>query len=142
MLQNAADDPGERSPEDLRARYEAVLRETIETVGPSEVADRSGVPRDTIDALAAGESPEVTLEEAAAILAAHPDNPDADAITAEVRDDLMMGLSIAVLDVEAVESGINGQIEAKEIQQKIEGRFPMTLAEYALIHGFVEGRKP
>lgn len=142
MLQNAADDPGERSPEDLRARYEDVLRETIETVGPSEVADRSGVPRDTIDALAAGESPEVTLEEAAAILAAHPDNPDADAIAAEVRDDLMMGLSIAVLDVEAVESGINGQIEAKEIQQKIEGRFPMTLAEYALIHGFVEGRKP
>jgi hypothetical protein len=142
MLQNAADDPGALSPEELRDRYEESLREVIETVGPSEVADRSSVPRETVDGLAAGESPELTLEEAAAILAAHPDNPDADAIAAEVRDDLMMGLSIAVLDVETVESGIDGRIEAKEIQQKIEGRFPMTLAEYALVHQFVEERKP
>lgn len=142
MLQNAVDDPGERSPEELRARYEDVLRETIETVGPSEVADRSGVARQTVDAIADGDSPEVTLEEAAAILAAHPDNPDADAIAAEVRDDLMMGLSIAVLDVESIASGIDEQIEAKEIQQKIEGRFPMTLAEYALLQQFVEERKP
>jgi hypothetical protein len=48
----------------------------------------------------------------------------------------------AVLDVDAVSSGIEGVLEPKEIQQKVEGRFPMNLDEYALLHSFIEDRKP
>jgi hypothetical protein len=51
-----------------------------------------------------------------------------------------MGMTTAVLDVEAVESGIAGELEAREIQSKVEGRFPMTLREYALLHRFIESR--
>jgi hypothetical protein len=46
-----------------------------------------------------------------------------------------------VLDVEAVEAGISGRLEAKEIQQKIEGRQPMTVGEYALLFQFIESEK-
>jgi hypothetical protein len=142
MIQNVAAAPGELDPEELRARYEERLRETVETVGADEVAEASGVDREPIDRLAAGESPDLTLEEAAAVLGTDPETPDADAIELEARDDLMMGMSIAVLDVDTLESEIDGRIEAKEIQQKIEGRFPMTLGEYAVVHQAIEERKP
>jgi len=142
MLQTLVEDPGSSSSEEVRAGIEAALRETIETVGADAVADRSGVDREAVDALAAGESPELSLEDAAAIYATGEGRPDAESVLLESRDDLLMGMSMAVLDVEAIESGIDGAIEAKEIQQKVEGRFPMTLREYALLLGFIEGRKP
>jgi hypothetical protein len=142
MLQTLADDPGSLSPDELHAAIEAGLRETVGAVGAATVAERAGLDRATVDALAAGDSPELTLEEAAAVYAAGEDRPDADGVLLESRDELLMGMSMAVLDVETVESGIDGAIEAKEIQQKIEGRFPMTLGEFALLLSFIESRKP
>lgn len=141
MLRDEFEGVGQSDPADLRSAYERVLAETIETVGIDEVAAESGVDRDTLTALLDGESPDVTLEEAAAILATDPDRPDADFIVADARDVLMMGMSVAVLDVDTVESGIDGQMEAKEIQQKIEGRFPMTIGEYAVLHQYIEEKK-
>lgn len=141
MLRDEFETPGQRAPEDLRAAYERVLAETVESVGVDSVAEESGVDRETLAALIDGDSPEVTLEDAAAILATDPDRPDADFIVADARDMLLMGMSIAVLDVDAVASGIGGRMEAKEIQQKLEGRFPMTLAEYALLHQYIEEKK-
>jgi len=38
-------------------------------------------------------------------------------------------------------SGIDAQLEPKEIQQKIEGRYPMTLSEYAVLHSYIESQK-
>jgi len=142
MLQTLVEEPGSSTAEEIRAGIEAALRDTVETVGVDAVADRAGVDREAVAALAAGESPELTLEEAAAVYAAGEDRPDAESVLLESRDELLMGMSMAVLDVEAIESGIDGAIEAKEIQQKVEGRFPMTLAEFALLLGFIEGRKP
>ena len=95
-----------------------------------------------VAALSEGDSPPITLDDAAAILALDPDEPDANAIVTETRDHLLMGMTTAVLDVEAVESGIDGALEAREIQQKIEGRLPMDLDELALLHGYIEQRKP
>ncbi len=141
MLQTLVENPGSSSPEEAQAGIEAALRETIETVGIDVVAERSGVDRETVGALAAGNSPELTLEEAAAVYAAGEGRPDAQGVLLESREDLLLGMSMAVLDVETIESGIDGAIEAKEIQQKVEGRFPMTLAEYALLLVFIEGRK-
>lgn len=142
MIQESVADPASLSPEELREGYEDRLRETIETVGASTVATDAGVARSTVDALAAGEEVELTLEEAAAILATDPETPDKEAIEAEALDALMMGMSMAVLDVETLSSELDAQLEPKEIQQKIEGRFPVTLEEYARIHHAIETRKP
>ena len=141
MLRDAIESPGERSPEQLRRAYDELLAETVRRVGTTAVAERSGVEEERLDALLAGESPSLTLTEAAAILAADETRPDADAIAAEARDILLMGMSIAVLDVEALASGIDDRMEPKEIQAKVEGRHPMDLDEYALLHGYIEGRK-
>ena len=72
--------------------------------------------------------------EAAAILAAAEDRPTADAIAAEARDILLMGMTTAVMDVDSVASELGGDLEPKEIQQKVEGRQPISLREYALLH--------
>ncbi len=141
MLRDEFETPGERDPEELHAAYEQVLAETVETQGIDAVAEATAVDESTLEALVNGESPELTLEEAAAILATNPDRPDADFIVADARDILLMGMSTAVLDVEAIQSGINGQLEAKEIQQKVEGRYPITLSEYAVLHQFIESKK-
>jgi hypothetical protein len=133
------DDAGDLSAEELRARYDERLRTVIENHGVERVREETGVESEP---LANGDSPAMTLEDAAAVLALDPDEPDADVIVTEMRDHLLMGMTTAVLDVEAVESGINGSFDAREIQQKIEGRLPMDLDELAMIHGFIEQRKP
>jgi hypothetical protein len=134
------DDAGDLAPEELRARYDERLRAVIDEHGVETVEAETGV--ENIEVLADGDSPSMTLDEAATILALDPDEPDADAIVTETRDHLLMGMTTAVLDVEAVESGIDGSLDAREIQQKIEGRLPMSLDELALIHGHIEQRKP
>ena len=141
MLRGRFEAADELSPAELRSEYEAVLAETIETVGESTVADQTGVDEETIRALVAGDSPELTLEDASAILGTDEQYPDADSIEAEARDILLMGMSIAVLDVEAIAAGINDELEPKEIQQKVEGRYPISLAEYAIIHSYIEREK-
>ena len=141
MLRGEFADAGERSPEELRAAYEAVLRETIERVGVDAAVEESGVDRATVEALADGDSPEISLEDAAAILALDDERPPPDAVAADARDILLLGMTTAVLDVETLSSGVDGAMEPKEIQQKIEGRHPMTVAEYATLHQFIEERK-
>lgn len=141
MLRGAFPDAGERTPEELQRGYESVLTETIEQVGVDAVVSDTEVDRETVEGLAAGESPELSLEDAAAILALDEDRPAADAIAAEARDILLLGMTTAVLDVETLASGVDGALEPKEIQQKVEGRFPMTLAEYATLHQYIEQRK-
>lgn len=141
MLRGAFDSPGEFSPAELRAEYERRLVETVDDVGIETVAAETEIDQETIQALVDGDSPELTLDEAAAILATEPDGLDEETILAEARDILLMGMSMAVLDVEALASGINDEMEPKEIQQKIEGRHPMSLDEYALLHSYIEGAK-
>ncbi len=141
MLRGEFPSAGEQSPETLRAAYDDYLATVIDAVGVDAVAERTGLGPDTLRAVTAGEAPEMTLSEAAAVLAADPDRPDADTIAAEARDILLMGMTTAVLDVEVLASVVNGELEPKEIQQKVEGRFPVTLDEYALLHSTIEGRK-
>lgn len=141
MLRDEFADPADRDPESLLGAYRQAIAESVESVGVETVAAETDVDEATLEALVAGEGPELTLEEAAAILATDPDRPDAEFIVADARDILLMGMSTAVLDVEALASGIDGRMEAKEIQQKVEGRHPMTLAEYALLHQYIESKK-
>ena len=141
MLRTEFPDAGERSPEALLSAYGAVLAETVDAVGADSVVESTGLDRETVDAVADGDVETLSLEDATAVLAADPDRPDADALQAEAQDILLMGMTTAVMDVAALASGIDSQLEPKEIQQKIEGRYPMTLEEYALLHSYIESQK-
>jgi hypothetical protein len=138
MLRGEFGSAGELSPAELHEAYLSRLRETVEAVGVETVAKRSGVDEGVIAALADGESPELTLEAAAAILSADPELPSGEHVAAEARDILLMGMTTAVVDVDAVAAGIDIDVDPKEVQQKVEGRHPVTLAEYAHVHAFLE----
>jgi hypothetical protein len=141
MFHEAVDDPGEHTPEELYERYEAALVDAVEPRGVDAVAEASDVDEATLRALLDGEAPALTLEEAASVLAVLEGTPGAEDIAYEARDALLMGMTTAVLDVEAVESGIGGELEAREIQSKVEGRSPMTLREFALLHQYIDSQK-
>lgn len=141
MLHEVADNPGNRTPAELHELYCAALIAVAEEYGIETVAARSGVDTEKLRELLDGDSPELTLEEAAAILAVPEDAPDAKTIAAIDRDELLMGMTTAVLDVEAVESGVNGELEAREIQSKIEGRYPMSIRDFALLHQYIDGAR-
>jgi len=140
MLRGEFESAGEQSTDELRSAYGAQLAGTIETVGIDTVVERSGVDRGVVEAVAAGEEPELTLEAAAAILAADPERPDGETLEMDALDILLMGMTTAVVDVEALATGLNDEMDPKEIQQKVEGRHPITLGEYAAIHHFLESR--
>lgn len=142
MLADEIADPEDVTAAELRAEYEKVLARVVEREGVDAAAESSGVERERLDALVAGESPELTVEEAAALLALSEEWPDADGIVLEARDNLMLQMSSAVMDVDSLAAGVEGDLDAKEIQQKIEGRQPMTLAEYARIHRHVASENP
>ncbi|PSP83736.1 hypothetical protein BRC96_07935 [Halobacteriales archaeon QS_6_64_34] len=141
MLRTEFPEAGEQSPEALLSAYGSVLAATVESVGADTVAEAAELDRETVDAVADGDVADLSLEDAMAVLATDPDRPAADALQAEAQDILLMGMTTAVMDVEALASGIDSQLEPKEIQQKIEGRYPMTMEEYALLHSYIESRK-
>ena len=141
MLHDAADRVSEPTPSALRTAYEAALRSTIEAVGPEAVANDAAIEADRIEALAAGDSPDLTAEEAAAILAVDPDQPDAEAIVFELRDHLLMGMTTGVLDVDTIAATIDVDLTGQEIQQAIEGRAAMTLEQLAAIQSVIDGRE-
>jgi hypothetical protein len=141
MIRGEFEDAGERTSEELLDEYESVLAETVDQVGVETVVSETGLDRETVEAVASGSSPEVTLEEAASVLALDDERPPAESVAAEARDILLMGMTTAVLDVETLAAGVDGALEPKEIQQKVEGRFPMTIEEYATLHQYIEERK-
>ena len=141
MLRAEFPDAGEQSPEALLAAYESVLAGTVESVGVGTVVESSGLDHDIVEKVADGDASNLTLGDAAAVLGTDPDRPDAETIQMDAQDILLMGMTTAVMDVEALASDIDSQLEPKEIQQKIEGRYPMTLPEYALLHSYIEGQK-
>jgi hypothetical protein len=113
MLRGTFEEAGKLSPEELRGAYNDRLVEAITAVGQEKVLEQVDVDRAVLSALVDGESPELTLETAAEILALDEELPEADSIAAEARDILLMGMSMAVLDVEAVASGIDDAMEPK-----------------------------
>lgn len=105
----------------------------VEEVGVGTVAERTDIEETTLTALRDGVSPEMTVEEAAAILALRDAWPDADTLLLELRDSMMLRMSSAVMDVDALAMATDLNLGPTEIQQRIEGRHPMTLAEYAAV---------
>ena len=142
MLADEIADPEDVTPVEVRVEYEEALAAIVEREGVEDAAAASGVDAERLDALLAGESPELTVEEAAALLALSEEWPDAEGIVLEVRDNLMLQMSSAVMDVDSLAAGLDVDLDPKEIQQKIEGRQPMTLDEYARIHRHIASENP
>lgn len=137
MLYDAAENPEELSPAELRSAYDAELVDAIESAGRERAAVADAIDDETIDALLAGESPPLTLSQAAAVLAAADEHLAAEAVVGEVRDHLLMGMTTAVLDVDAVAAGAEVAMTGQEIQQSIEGRRPFDLDDLAAIHAYL-----
>jgi hypothetical protein len=137
MLDEQVEDAEEITDEALRRRYADAVEAVAERVGTAAAAEAAGVDAEALD------DPEtLTVAAAAAVLALDADEPrDAEAIRYEIRDHVMLSMSSAVLDVDALAAELPG-LDAREIQQKIEGRQPMTLGEYARINRQVSAEIP
>lgn len=140
MLNTVVEDPGSLTAAELRKAYDRRLADVIETAGVDYVAAESGIDRETLAALVAGESPELTLEEAAEVLATSPEVRDAETVVAETRDDLLLGMTTAVLDVDTIAGSIDHDLTGQEVQQAIEGRTSLTLDQLAAIHRVIAVR--
>ncbi|MEF8799844.1 MAG: DUF5791 family protein [Halolamina sp.] len=141
MLYDAAENPGELSPAALRAAYFEELTAVITELGIDTVVGGTGLDRSTIGAIADGETPELTIEEAAEILALGEGTPSSEDIAWEARDHLLIGMTSAVLDVDTIARESDVELDAKEIQQAIEGRLRTTLAQLAEIQAFIDDRR-
>ncbi|MFB6120697.1 MAG: DUF5791 family protein [Halobacteriaceae archaeon] len=141
MLHEDVEDADDITAADLRRRYERAVAGAVEAAGIERAAEETGVEADRLEALLAEEAVDLTMEEAAAALALSDDYPDAESILLEVRDSVMLGMSSAVLDVDALAADLP-ELGPREIQQKIEGRQPMTLDEYARINHLITVRNP
>jgi tartrate dehydratase beta subunit/fumarate hydratase class I family protein len=137
MLHDVVADPGERSPAELRAEYDTLLQSVVDSVGVARVVTETELSDETVEAIAAGESVELTVSEAAAVLGLSEDVPDAEVVVLELRDHLLMGMTTGVLDVDTIAAEIDVDLTGQEVQQALEGRTEMTLDELAAIHQFV-----
>jgi len=141
MLYDAVENPGDLTPAELRTAYFEALAAVVAEFGVDTVVGGTGLDRETVAAIDAGEEPELTLEEAAEILALEEGAPSAEDIAWEARDHLLMGMTTAVVDVDTVAREIDSDLDGKEIQQAIEGRLPTTLREFARSQAFIDGRR-
>lgn len=124
---------------ELLAAFEALVNETVSTVDRDRIADETELNRATIDD-ATGNLSELTIDEGVAIVAVTTER-DTDAAVAELRDHLLMGMAMAVLDVDTLAAEIDADLTGQEVQQALEGRAAMTLGQLAEIMAAIERRK-
>ncbi|ERG90387.1 MAG: hypothetical protein J07HQW1_00408 [Haloquadratum walsbyi J07HQW1] len=147
MLYDAADNPGSLTPDALCAAYEKQLHDVITDVGVETIIQETDVDTKTIETLANIDpdtdtpvTPDLRTEDAAAILAAHQTRPDAESIIFELRDHLLMSMTTTVVDVDIIASNVDLDLSGQEVQQALEGRAAMTLAQLAAIQRFLAAR--
>jgi tartrate dehydratase beta subunit/fumarate hydratase class I family protein len=137
MLHDVVAEPGELSPSELRAEYDALLRSVVERVGVERVVAETGLSRETVETISTGGSVELAVTEAAAVLGLSDEVPDAEVVVLELRDHLLMGMTTGVLDVDTIAAEIDVDLTGQEVQQALEGRTEMSLDELAAIHRFI-----
>ncbi|THE65029.1 hypothetical protein D8Y22_09955 [Salinadaptatus halalkaliphilus] len=118
------------SPEQLQAEYAADLAAIVDGRGPDAVADATDLDPETAAAVGKERVGGLSLEAAAQIQALEDGAPDAETIVTMACEHLLLGMTTAVMDVDAVESELEIELDAKEIQQKIERRAPMSFEEF------------
>ncbi|MFD1570563.1 DUF5791 family protein [Halorubrum laminariae] len=125
---------------ELRSAFARALSETATDIGRSRIRDEIGLDAGSADAALNGDVDGLTVADGAAVLALSADR-DADAVVAELRDHLLMGMTTAVLDVDTIAAGIDADLTGQEVQQALEGRAAMTVGELAEIASLIERRK-
>jgi|APHM01.1.fsa_nt_gi hypothetical protein len=127
-------------PTQLRQAYAETLGETISQVGADTVEKETSVSVDHASRITDGDVGELRFQQAAEIMAVN--GPvEADTIIDEIRDDLLMGMATAVLDVDTIAASTDLDLTGQEVQQALEGRARMTMAELAIIQAFIASRK-
>ncbi|MFW5917447.1 MAG: DUF5791 family protein [Halorubrum sp.] len=124
----------------ILAAFETLLTEATAEVGHERIADETDVDVQTIEAAGNGEVADLTVEDGAAMIAVIDDRDD-EALVAELRDHLLMGMAMAVLDVDTIAASIDADLTGQEVQQALEGRTAMTLGQLAEIMAVIERRK-
>lgn len=132
MLADDIATPEVLTPNDLWRRYVDAVAEAADAAGADAVAEVTDLESGTVEALFAGEPVDLTLADAAAILALR-DGSDPDRELEAVRDRLLFDMSTAILDVEALAADLALDLDPQEVQRRVEGREPMSLEEYAHI---------
>lgn len=130
MFYDNRTDRSHSSAATLRAEYENELRAAIAVVGIERAVEETTVERDRLDSLMNEKSSDLTLTEAASIQALAPETPDAETIIDLTCDHLLLGMSNAILDVEALDRRLDVDLGAKTIQRKLEQRESMTFDEF------------
>lgn len=130
------------SPAALRAEYGDDLKRIIEARGLEHVSMLTGIDEDRLASIGTDEPPALSLEEAAQIQSQGSGEPDPETIETMACEHLLLGMSTAVLDVDAVESELQIDLDPKEIQQKVERRAPMSFAEYVHLQYTIVSNTP
>lgn len=130
------------SPAELRAEYDEEFAQILETAGLEHVSMLTGIDEERLEAIGTDEPPSLSLEEAAQIQSQGTDEPDPETIETMACEHLLLGMSTAVLDVDAVESDLEIDLDPKEIQQKVERRAPMSFAEYVHLQHVIVSNTP
>jgi hypothetical protein len=141
MLHTVADEIDTLSQTSLLDGYANRLTTVLAEVGRDTVADKTEVDDETLSAVADGDVDALSLTDAAAILGLAEGYPDSEAIVLETRDHLLMGMTTAVLDVDAVAAELAVNLTGQEVQQAIEGRATLTLDELAAIQAVIDSRE-
>lgn len=141
MLVEPIADPGAIEPADLHRGYRERLAAVIEEVGTAAVAEQTGIPSDRLESLPDAD-PGLTLAETAEILGVGGEAGASESLGQEARDHLLLRMSSAVVDVDALAAALDGEFGPRDYQQMIEGEMPMSLAEYARIYLYVEQQNP
>jgi len=134
-------DADEPAAADLLAAFEALVSEAAASVDRDRLVGDIGLTEAEAAAARDGDVATLSLADGAAVLAAAEPDRDADAMVAEVRDHLLMGMATAVLDVDAIAARIEADLTGQEVQQALEGRTTMTLGQLAEILAVIERRK-
>jgi len=141
MLHEERTDVDGVAPEGVLEGYREELAAIVDREGVDAVAAATDVDRTVLEAFVSGEDPTIDLADAAAIQALADGTPDADAVHVEATENLLLGMSMAVLDVDAVAADVDLDASPKEIQQKLERRAPMTLAEFASLEHYIASQR-
>jgi len=130
------------SPGDLRAEYEADLAEAVESVGIDAASEETALDRDRLAALADGESPSLSLKEAAQVQSLADGVADPETVVEMACEHLLLGMTTGVMDVDALARGLDIGLDPKEVQQKIERRAPMSFEEFVRIQHVIASGQP
>jgi hypothetical protein len=143
MFHDQRQDVDGLSVDDLRAEYAQDLAGVVDAHGVDTVVDETDLDRDTVASIADATLPaDLSLQDAAGVLSLRDGVADPDTIVEIACDHLLLGMTTGVMDVDAVESELEIDLDAKEVQQKIERRAPMTFDEFVHVQHVIASRQP